>query len=267
MRATIFQLATTWFPAFEGTDEDGKTPPADPPKNPPADPPKDGTFTQDEVNSILKKEKEKYREQMQSTVSELEMLRKKANLTKEEKAQLDTKIEDLQNQLLTKEQKAQTELERYRKNAEKEKTTLTEELATWKARYSKSTIERSIMDAGLKHDAVDPEQLVKLLSHDTQIVEELNEDGEPTGNLVPKVTFKDTDKDGKPIELKLTPEETVKRMSEIDRYFNLFKNKGSGGMGDLSRRNKGEPSIADLAKSNPNEYVEKRMKGELSLDQ
>lgn len=266
-----FNFANVWAPAFDNQDGENpsttepseSTEPTTEPKTSPGETEK--SFTQSELNAIIKKEKEKAREHSQNVLNELQMLRKKATLTAEEKKELDKRVEDLQNQVLTKEQKAKNEHEKLQKQFETEVKDLTSDRDKWKDLYTQSTIERSLLDAGHEHDAVDPEQLVKLMRHDTQLAEELTDDGEPTGRLVPKVTFQDTDKDGNVIELKLHPRDAVKRMSEMDRYFNLFKNKGTGGVGDMARKSKGEPSIADLAKENPQEYIEKRQKGELSL--
>ena len=62
------------------------------------------------------------------------------------------------------------------------------------------------------------------------------------------MTFNDT-KEGKPVTLELTPAEAVKRMSEMDEYLNLFKGKGSGGIGGTNRGggNKGAAMTAAQA--------------------
>lgn len=260
----MFIKGKSFLSAFEGEEQEA-TPETQPKQDPEPEANPQKTFTQEELNGILKKEKEKNRGQLEKALSEVQMLRKKANLTSEEKIQLDKRVEDLQDQLLTKEQRAKNEIEKLQKKAEEERTQLEQERNDWRERFTTTTIERTILDAAHEHNAFDPEQIVLMLKPNTQLAEELSEEGEPTGNLIPKTLFKDTDKEGKAVELKLSVSEAVKRMSEMDRYANLFKYEGQGGFGRQTRPGKGQPTPIDMAKEDPQGYIEKRMKGELEL--
>ena len=96
--------------------------------------------------------------------------------------------------------------------------------------------------------------------------EELDSEGKPTGKLIPKVKLQDKDKDGKPVTLELLVPEAIKRMKEMEQYFNLFKGEGTGGIGGMNRGSgKGQPDFVKLAKENPAEYRRLRREGKINF--
>ena len=73
------------------------------------------------------------------------------------------------------------------------------------------------------------------------------------------------DKAGNPVVLELSPDETLKRMKEIEKHFNLFQGDGKGGYGGMNRPSGGkEPDAAHLAKD-PKTYREARKSGQLTF--
>jgi hypothetical protein len=199
-------------------------------------PPPLKTFTQDEVNTLLAREKrsaeDRGRKQNEKLIKEYEALRKNAATSEEEKTRLETRIEDLKNEYLT-----QDELRKKNEKAEKEKQkTEKEELIgdrnRWKNMYEQSTIDREIVDAAIKGEAYNPEQILNQLKPNTRLVEELDEENRPTGRFVSKVRLAGKDKDGKPTVFDLTPTDAVKMMKEMpDLHGNLFKSGAHSGLG------------------------------------
>jgi hypothetical protein len=219
-------------------------------------------FTQEEVNRILAEDKRKHQTTLQKTLDELNLVKSKANLTDTERHELDSRIETLQNTLKTKEELAKSEIEKLTKKHGKVVDDLTLDRDSWKSKYTDSTIVRSITDAAVVTEAFSPEQIVAILKPKTQLAEALDEDGKPTGNLVPKVSFDTKDKDGKTVTLNLSPSDAVKKMSEEERYFNLFKGKGAGGLGGTNKGKVGEGDIKKLAQD-PSAYRKARAEGKL----
>jgi hypothetical protein len=222
-------------------------------------------FSQEDLNRFLANEKRKWKQQQQKAIDELEALRAKANLTEEERQQYDDRIEQMKNELLTKEQLTQKEREKTEKAYKKELEKLTGERDNWKGRFTEATITRAITDAAVSNDAYVPGQIVAIVRPATQLAEELDGEGKPTGKLVPIVELHDKDKDGKPVTLKLSPKDAVKRMKEMDEYLNLFKGEGTGGLGGMNRGGSAKQTdLKNLAKD-PAAYRKARKEGKVNF--
>lgn len=259
----LFLLTGVWFPLYEG-DDPAPDPGDDPPKDdPPVDPNKK-TFTQDDVNKILAADRRKHKGDLQKAIDELEAVKVKADLTSKERSDLEERLDDLKGQLLTKEELAEKEKQKTNKRHAEEVGKLTGEVDLWRTRYTKSSIDRAITDASSKHKAFSGEQIIAILGPKTQMVEEVNKEGEKTGNLVPRVQFPDSDKDGKPVTLDLAVDDAVKRMTEMDAYQNLFQAEGSGGLGATNRGGAKPEDMSTLLKD-PRKYREARKSGKISF--
>jgi len=261
--------------AYEGEGDAGGSATGAPPAAtgaPPAatgTPPADGTppasgFSQEDVNRMLADDRRKHQEQTKKALAEAEALKSKARLTQEERNELDKRLQILQDELLTKEELAKKEQDRLRKTHESQVSELTNSRDVWKDRFTDAAIRRSITDAAAKHEAFSVTQIVALLQPNTRLVEELDAEGKITGNLAPKVRFDDTDKDGKPVTLELTPVEAVKRMREMDEHLNLFRGKGVGGLGENNQSNKTKMDLKELAKD-PEAYRKARAEGRIKF--
>lgn len=217
------------------------------------DPPK--TFTQEQVAQMVADATKKLSE-------EFEAIKGKANLTAQEKADLEARLEAVKTERMTEQQRIAHELKKTKDTLDATVKSSTEEVSRWKSRYETSTIHRSITDAAARNDAFAPEQIVALLAGTARLVESTDEDGKPNGEYVTMVKFNDTDAKGKPVVVELTPEEVVKRMTEIPKFQNLFKGKGSGGVGGTGGQ--GTPKTGLKALSNdPAKYREARKQGQV----
>ena len=254
MKESIF--TKFWLAVF-----DDDPPPSDPPPSDP--PPSDKTFTQDQLNKILADDRRRHEAKIRQVLEEADALKAKASLTDEERTDLENRLESMRNDLLTKEELAKKEKDKLAKKFAEDTQKLTADRDAWQQRFTRQTIERTIIDASIENEAFVPEQIVAMLRTDTKLEEALDEDGRPTGQYLPKVTFADTDKDGKPVTLSLSVKEAVKRMTEIPKYGNLFKGKGTGGLGNQNTGSGSRHQDAATLAKDPAAYRAARKEGRI----
>jgi hypothetical protein len=205
----------------EGNDDGADKPDANKEKLPAGE----KMISQTEVNRIVADEKRK-------TKAKLDEHLKAINDVSQTAKEREAAIENLKNEFLTKEELARKDSEKKEKEYKGKVTNLEQERDSWKNRYTDSQIEVSIMTAAEKGEAFNSTQILNILRQKAKLVEGLDEDGKPNGSLVTRVSFKDTDKDGKEITLDLAPDAVIKRMKEMPEvYGNLFKANVSTGIG------------------------------------
>lgn len=190
------------------------------------------TISQNKLNAIMAEEKRKHQKAVEAHVKQLEELKKAKGLTEQERNSLQSKIEEMQNSLLSTEEVARKEKERLLNAHKTELEGITKERDTWKTRFTTSVIQRSILDAAISAEAFSPNQITYLLDRNTTLVEDQDQDGKPMGTFTPKVHIQDKTKEGKPVTLELTVEEAIKRLKESPEHANLFKANLKGGLGD-----------------------------------
>jgi hypothetical protein len=221
----------------------------------------DKAFSQDDVNKMLADDRRKHQQQTQKAVDELKAIQAKLDLSNQERGELDERVEQLNATLLSKEELSKREQAKIENDYKKQIDDKTKEATKWRNLFTESTIVRAITDAAVEYKAFAPEQIVALLRPKSQLVDVLNADSKPTGELTPKIKFDDVDDKGKPVTLDLTVTEAVKRMSELDRYLNLFKVDGEGGVGAVTRKSaSGKIDVAALAKD-PVKYRQAKKDG------
>ena len=220
------------------------------------------TFTQDEVNALVASERRNLENRSKSLLGELEALKTKSTMTAKEREELETRLEETKQALMTKEELAREQLTKLQKQREQEVTGLAAEREAWKNRFTHSTIQRSITDAAASSDAFNPSQIVAILAPSTRVVEATDEAGKPTGEFNVQVNFQDVGKDGKPVKLDLSVQDAVKRLKEKAEFQNLFKGLGTGGTGSTNRGSGGQLDIRELAKD-PVAYAKAKREGKI----
>jgi hypothetical protein len=222
----------------------------------------DKTFTQEQVNSMVanarKEQETAARKENQQLLSKVKMLETKATLTEEEKNEYQQTIDTLEKRAFTAEELKEQETQRLANEHQEAVESLTGERDLWRNRFTEATIHRSITDAAVQHEAFNTSQIVALLQPTTKLVEQRGENGEITG-LVPEVSFSDTDKEGNPVTLALTPAKAVELMKEKKEFLNLFKGKHLGGLGGENADGDITPSL-ERATSNLGTYKKNRDK-------
>lgn len=209
------------------------------------------SFSQDEVNRLLAEERRKTGRNRDQLIDQLKSLRESTKLSDEQKEELQTRIEQLQNETLTTQEMAKREREKLTKEHQKNADKLVNERDFWRNAYSIEKISRELIDAGVEHGAVNPQQLARMMRPDTRLVEEIDKaTGNPTGHWVPKVTLREKDENGNTITLELAPSDAIKRMSEMSENWNLFNVGVKSGLNAYSRTNgsplRGSKPPADL---------------------
>lgn len=225
-------------------------------------------YNDKQVNDMIAKEKVKYTKTIQDQVKQLQQLQESQNLTAQEKDNLQSQINDLNNSLLTKDQQLAQEKERLTKDYDKKLHEVTEDRTRWKSNFENMLTDNSLMGAALSNGAVRESQVVAILRPLSRVADELGPDGKPTGKHVVKVKLPDKDDKGKPVVLDLSPEEAVKRMKErVDEFGNLFKSTIEGGFGgNNGARDRERPKVEDL--KDLKTYREKRkqvLEGEIPI--
>lgn len=212
------------------------------------------TLSQKQLNKILAEEKRKYQAQIQKQVQELEGLKKSKGLTEKEKDTLQSRIEELQNSLLSKEQLSEKEKKKLAEEHKRQLDGVSSDRDNWKNLFHRSTIERTIVDEAIKAEAFNPNQVVALLGNSTRLVEVTDGEGNPIpGKFIAKVRLDDVDKEGKPITLDLTIPEAITRLKDRTAEFgNLFKSNLTGGLG--STGGAGKTQDIDPSKMTPEQY-------------
>lgn len=225
---------------------------------------------QEELNSMMAENRKTLTKKNQELIDQLQSLRDQATMSTQAKEELEARIEELQTQFMSKEEIAKREADKMSKTHAKEIEKLTGDAQRWQGLYATSTIQRALLDAAVEGEAIQPSQIVAMLGQNTQIVEELDDTGQGKGSYKTIVKFHDTDADGNPVILNLTPKETIKRMKEVpDLYGNLFKGDATGGLGASGGGAAGgeiSPKLKDIL-SDPKKYQEWRKKNpDLPID-
>lgn len=261
-----FLYSRPWFAVYEGEGDQGGSGEGDqggtsPPPPPSVPSPVIKTFSQDQVNKMLAEDRRKHKEQVQQTVTTLEEFKKNHQLTEQQKADLEQKLEVLNNSLLTEQEKAKQELQKKEKEFKSSQETTAKERDQWKGRYETETTRNQILQAARTHKVLKDEQLMELLMPKARLVEVLGPDGKTSIGYAPKVKFRDKNEKGEDVELDLSIEDTVKRMRELpDRFGNLFESGMNGGLGASGSAGQGGQADMNAILNDPERYRQHRQK-------
>lgn len=216
---------------------------------------------QEDLNKMMAENRRNIQSQNQDLVKQLEQLKQSTRLTQDERDELQTRITQLEEQYLSKEELAKREQNKLEKKYTEDLQRAKDQQDTWKRLYSDSTIQREWQDAAIAGEVLELAipQVVEMFRHRTSLVERL-EDGNPTGTYAPVVKFNDISEDGSEVVLDLSPTDAIKRMKELpEKYGNLFKGTAVSGAGESGSTGglKAQPAFQDLMKD-PAKYAKWR---------
>ena len=213
---------------------------------------------QEFFNRKLAEEKRATQAAQQKTIDQLKTLQNQATTTEQQRKDLEAQIKALQQQHMSKEELAKQEQQQkeqeWQRNVAQEKANGKK----WETMYHESTINRALQDAAIEAEAFSPSQIIDMLYQKTKLVEEMDSQNQPTGNLIPRVKLNEYDKDGKLIVLDLTVKEALQKMKNTpEKYGNLFKSTLAGGLGQNGSvpGGRGKKSTTDMSQA---EYMEAR---------
>ncbi len=263
-------LSSAQHPVFEGEGDssisDGGKPPADGSGSGGNTKIEEGMVAQEKVNAMMATEKRKYQQNQQNLMAEITALKAKSQLTATERTDLDQRVELLKEELLTKEQISSRNADKAKVAHEESLNLMTSDRDSWKKLFTESTIENALTGAASKEDAFNTQQIVAILGPHTKLEPVLGDDDQPTGMLAPIVRLQDTDKEGKPITLSLSPVEAVKGLKEKPEYLNLFRGEGVGGLGGNTQRQVGGKADLKAIASDAAAYRKARADGTVNFD-
>lgn len=192
---------------------------------------KEVKLTQKQLNDLLAGEKRKALEQNKKTVEELEKVKQTAGLSAQQVQDLTGQIAELEKTYMSQAELAKRDAEKQQKEYSSKLEHESKRATDNEARFKNLLIKNAITSASVVNEAYNPEQMLTQLSGMAKVVP-IVQDGKETGDFEVKIAFPDKTKDGQPVLLELTADETLKRMKEIpERYGNLFKSGVSGGVG------------------------------------
>lgn len=231
---------------YDGEGGDGGT-------SPPPPPPPPATFTQDQVNSFLAKEKKAWETKNKATIDELNRLKNEAGTSKERVAELEGMIGSLEAQFLSKEELAKKEQEKEAKKQQELFQNTVKEKETWQKSYNDLLVENAIRSASTKYDAFSAEQMLIQLGGKSKVVPVVA-DGKPTGKYQVVVTIEGDE--GKVLEV--SADEAIKFMKgKPELYGNLFKANVNGGVGGTNLGGTGTNGVDMKKAANDPEYYRK----------
>jgi hypothetical protein len=212
-------------------------------------------FTQDEVNKMMAEHKRTLQQENAQLVKQLEEIRSNANLTQQQKDELDARITTLQQQHLTKEQQLSGELEKVSKKYKTETETLANEAKKWQSQFHTTLATQALLEGATKHQAAKASQIIAMFGHKVKVVEEVDDQGQPTGRFVPKLPMTVLDpKTKKPVDVELDVVEAIGKLREDPDYSNLFLVNGVPGIGGSPSANGNNKAGGGPPPSDPAEY-------------
>lgn len=238
-------------------------PPAVPPVVPPPPPP-GKTFSQQDVDKLMADHRKGLQDQNKELIGQLEELRNNKSLTEQEKEALQARIDTLGQQHLTKEQQAQEAYNKLQKKSENDRKQLEEASVVWKSRFERVLVDNAIAVAASQHKARSAVQLQMMFANQAKVVEELGDDGKPTGNWVPKMMVETVDEKTKQrVKLELPLVEAIGKIRENEAFANLFDIDGKGGYGGNNHQGGGfggggQNGPPDFSKMTPDAYAKWR---------
>ena len=223
-------------------------------------------FTQEDLNRFLAEDRRKHQVQLQKMESQLNELAKSKSLTEQERQTLKENLDTIAGQLRTKEQQLTLEKRQLEEQYQAKVEEAAKKAQVWEALFRDSTIDRSLQDAAVKHEAFNPAQIVTQLRPWTRVIEVMDEKtGKPTGKYKPVVDMPDVDATtNEQVIMNRSPEEAVKRMKEMpEQWGNLFRSNVVSGIGSSSATGglmPGQGGKIDVRKLTPTQYREIREK-------
>lgn len=223
-------VLSTFVTAYE-EDGDGNDPTPDPVPTPTPDKPKDRTFTQEDLDRIVQERISREQKTKQELLNQVQELQKTATMTDEMRSALNKRVAEISNELKSTEQRAKEEIETLKQENERIAREKAEEVTRWQQTHTNYRIQNELLLAAEAHDARKPEQLVKLLREDAEMVPVIGEDGKPTGDYEVQVTVRGTNDKGEEYIVKRKPFDAVALLREMpENWGNQFNAKGHDGI-------------------------------------
>lgn len=215
------------------------------------------TFTQDEVNALLAKERRAAQTKIQDQLKALEAI-KQDGLTPEAKIALEQQIETLRTQSQTEAELAKQSLAKAQRDWKKREAELTAELDRAVQLHEKLQVD-TVLSSAMGLHGVSPAAapiLSAFISQRLQKVPVMDEAGKATGQFRHMVNLEVPDgDDGKLKVLQLPPDKAVAHLRENETFAGLFISNAKPGIGGQNTPFSG---TADVAQMTQEQYMQWR---------
>lgn len=231
----------------------------------------EGLLTQEQVDKVVKKrldrERKAWQEKNETLLTQLKDLEAKTQMPENERKALRAKIEELQNENMSFEERANKQIKTLQEELNRTKETLSTEAQRWQSEYYDYKIHQELFEAATANDARTPYQLIELLKSKTTVEEVLGTDGSPTGRREVKTTITQFKEDGTPFDVALSPMEAVAALRDMpDKWGNQFNSKAKDGTDEMSAHTGGGVRTSKGIKVNGSfEDFKKTLKGNESI--
>jgi hypothetical protein len=210
------------------------------------------TFTQEQLNEILAADRRKHQEQTKKVAeqaknmeSRLQKLISDKNTSDAQRASLEADLEDLRASQRSEAEQREHLAKKAKEEHENALNNLKSEAQQWESLFKQTQIQRTLLDAGIKHDAFDPEQIVVHLQSKTEMKPVKDSDGNVVpGRFEPKTAVEVKEESGEVLTAWKSPDEAVELMkNNPDKFGNLFRNAVIAGIGGGTAASTGKNSV------------------------
>ena len=214
---------------------------------------------QRKVDEVVQTRLARSKKQSDEVIAQLESLKTSAQLTTEERDNLQKQITGMETANMTEKELAAKARKTENTKSAKILDEVTGERDMWKTRFEDSMVRREIVDAASRKDtkAFNPTQIVSNLLEHTTLVE-TTEDGKGTGTFVARVKFNGRDTENKAIVMDLSVPEALDEMVKMPEHSNLFESGLIDGLG--ANTIPGTGPLSDASYSTQEAYKKNREK-------
>jgi hypothetical protein len=186
---------------------------------------------QDYINAQLAEERRKGQQKNDQLILQLETIKQRADTTEAERKQIEDRIDQLRGEYATKEELHKKTMETQLKAEKDARAKAEADAKDWKSRFENKMLDVDLIGAAVEHKAYNPHTVKAILQPISRIADELDENGQPTGQFATRVKMQTKTKEGKVQVLDMSPPEAVKFLSEQQEHANLFISTATGGLG------------------------------------
>lgn len=212
----------------------GSPPAGSSPTSPPvgSDPPEE-TFTKQQFEHAIQKRLGNQKKEQEKLLRQIDTLQQSQNLTQEERDGLAKQKDDLENSLLSEQEKVIKQKKQLENQFQEKASGLEKDRDTWKERFESSLVDRALVDAATHKevDATNSTQIRQMYRSNTYADPDKDDDGKELGSYSSRTKFMGLDKDGKTIEFDLPTLEALQKIKKDDQNPNLFNHGGTPGTG------------------------------------
>ena len=216
------------------------------------------TFSQEEVNALLAKERRQGQAKVQEQIRALEAI-KQEGLTPEDRATLEQQIETLKGQSQTELELAKQSAAKATKKWEAERQQLVTERDAAQKKLERLQVD-TVLSTAMGMHGVTPDATPIIRAYIMERLERvpvMGDDNKPTGDLthVIKLDVPDEDDASKTKTLRLTPDKAIAHLKDQDAFAALFTSKARPGAGGSNAPHSGPRDITQMSQK---EYMEYR---------